>query len=81
MASLQSQFEREIADKVGVRYLLAGSLVRSDGRIRINVMLNDPRAGRTLWATEFDRPAESVVEAAEEIVNWVIERIGARRTN
>ena len=72
---------REIGDKFGVRYLLAGSLVRSDGRIRINVMMNDPPAGRTLWATEFDRPAESVIEAAEEIVNWVIERIGARRTN
>lgn len=81
VASLRSEFEREIADKVGVRYLLSGSIVRSDGRIRINVMLNDPRAGRTLWATEFDRTPDSVVEARDEVVNWVVEKLGVRRTN
>jgi serine/threonine protein kinase len=81
VASLQSEFEREIADKVGVRYLLAGSIVRANGRIRINVMLNDPRAGRTLWAAEFDRTPETVIDARVEIVNWVMERLAVRRTN
>lgn len=81
VASLRSEFEREIADKVGVRYLLAGSIVRADGRIRINVMLNDPRAGRTLWATEFDRTPETVVDSRDEIVKWVVEKLAVRRTN
>jgi eukaryotic-like serine/threonine-protein kinase len=76
VASLQSQFEREIADRLGVRYLLAGSIVRADNRIRINVMLNDPRAGRTLWATEFDRTPATVMEARDEIVAWVAARLG-----
>ncbi|HEX4913998.1 MAG TPA: serine/threonine-protein kinase, partial [Vicinamibacterales bacterium] len=78
VASLQSAFEREIADRVGVRYLLAGSIVQADGRIRINVMINDPRAGRTLWATEFDRTPGTVLDAGTDIVNWVSERLRAR---
>jgi TolB-like protein len=61
-----------------VRYLLAGSIVRADGRIRINVMLNDPRAGRTLWATEFDRTPDTVLDAGTEIVNWTAERLRTR---
>jgi eukaryotic-like serine/threonine-protein kinase len=81
VASLQSAFEREIAEKLGVRYLLAGSMVQAEGRIRINVMLNDPRAGRTLFATEFDRTPDTVIDAKTEIVNWVLERLEIRRRN
>jgi TolB-like protein len=81
VASLRTGFEREIADKVGVRYLLAGSIVQADGRIRINLMLNDPRAGRTLWATELDRTRETVLDARTEIVSWVAEQLRAKRTN
>jgi TolB-like protein len=75
MAALQTEFEREIADRLGARYLLAGSIVQADGRIRLNVMLNDPRAGRTLWATEFDRTPETLLEAGEEIVKWIAARL------
>ena len=75
VASLQSQFEREIAAKLGVRYLLAGSIVRDDSSIRINVMLNDPRAGRTLWATELVRTPETLFDARVEIVQWVTARL------
>ncbi len=81
VASLRSEFEREIADRLEVRYLLAGSIVQADGRIRINVMLNDPRAGRTLWATEFDRTPGTLIEARSEIADWVLDRLGVRRTN
>lgn len=71
VASLRSQFEREIADRVGVRYLLAGSVVQADGRLRVNMMINDPRAGRTLWAAEFDRGADRLGDLRTDIVRWV----------
>jgi TolB-like protein len=75
VASLQSQFEREIADTLGVRYLLAGSIVRAGNRLRVNVMINDPRAGRTVWAAEFDRTPETLIDARDEIVQWVASRL------
>ena len=77
-ASLQrvSEFERDIAERLGVRLLLTGSIVQADDRIRINVMLNDPRAGRTIAGTEIDRPADDVLSARVEIAKWVAARLG-----
>ena len=43
--------ERAIAEKLGVRLLLAGSVVQADDRIVLSVKLNDPREGRTIWGT------------------------------
>ena len=71
-----TEFEREIADRLGVRLLLTGSIVQADGRIRIHVMLNDPRAGRTISGTEIDRTPETVLTARSEIAKWVAERLG-----
>jgi TolB-like protein len=69
---------RALADRLGVRLLLVGSVVQSEDRIRINVTLNDPRAGRALWGTELERPVESIVDAGEEIAKLVAARIETR---
>ncbi len=71
-----TEFEREIAERLGVRLLLTGSIVQADGRVRIHVMLNDPRAGRTISGTEIDRTAETVLTARTEIAKWVAARLG-----
>ena len=66
---------RELADKLGVRVLLAGSVVQADNRIRINVTLDDPRAGRALWGTELERTPETWMTAREEIAKLVAARL------
>ena len=71
-----SEFEREIAEMLGVRLLLTGSIVQADNRIRIHVMLNDPRAGRTVSGTEIERNVEDVLTARSEIARWVAARLG-----
>jgi serine/threonine protein kinase len=71
-----SEFEREIAAALRVRFLLVGSIVHSDGRVRINVMLNDPRAGRTVAATEVERTPATLLSARSEVARWVAERLG-----
>ena len=75
-ARASSEFERDIATRLGVRLLLAGSIVQSDNRIRINVMLNDPQSGRTIAATEIERTPATVLSARSEIVKWVAVRLG-----
>jgi serine/threonine protein kinase len=78
VASVRSslEFEREIAELLGVRLLLTGSIVQAENRIRIHVMLNDPRAGRTIAGTEIERPADDVLTARSEIAKWVAARLG-----
>lgn len=78
MPALESEFEREIADRLGVRYLLAGSIVQADGRVRLNIMINDPRAGRTLWATEFDRTPETLLAVREDVASWIVARLNVK---
>ena len=69
---------RELASKLGVRVLLTGSVVQADNRVRINVTLDDPRAGRALWGTELERPIETMVNAGEEIAKLVAARMETR---
>jgi serine/threonine-protein kinase len=69
---------RSLADALGVRLLLAGSVVQVDDRVRINVTLDDPRAGRALWGTELERPVDQIVSAGEEIAKLVAARMGTR---
>jgi TolB-like protein len=77
MASMRraADTNRELADKLGVRLLLAGSVVQADNRIRINVTLDDPRAGRALWGTELERTPETWMTAREEIAKLVAARL------
>ena len=70
-----SEFEREIAELLGVRLLLTGSIVQAENRIRIHVMLNDPRAGRTIAGMEIERSSEDVLTARLEIAKWVAARL------
>jgi TolB-like protein len=45
---------REAAKQLGVRYVLQGSLRRSDDRLRVTAKLVDTDSGTHLWAEQFD---------------------------
>lgn len=67
--------ERAIAEKLGVRLLLAGSVVQADERIILSVKLNDPREGRTIWGTELERQPSTILQARSEIGTLVAARL------
>jgi adenylate cyclase len=46
---------QEIAAKLGVQYLLEGSVQRDKDRVRIHVQLIDGRNGNHIWAETYDR--------------------------
>ena len=77
MATLRGSTEtnRALADRLGVRLLLAGSVVQADNRIRINITLDDPRAGRALWGTELERTPETIMTARSEVSRLVAARL------
>jgi TolB-like protein len=63
---------KEIADKLGVRYLLEGSVRRSANRIRITAQLIDAKTDAHLWAEQYDRSMEDVFATQDEITMRVI---------
>ena len=64
----------EIADRLGVRHVLEGS-VRKDGEtIRITAQLIDARDDRHLWSQTYDRPftAGALFAIQDEIANAIV---------
>lgn len=58
---------RSIGAKLGVTYLLAGSVQRAGDSVRVGVELVHAADGRTLWAQRFDRPYRNLFALQDEI--------------
>ena len=72
--------ELALAEKLGVRLLLAGSVVQADDRIALSVKLTDPREGRTIWGSELERQPSTILDARSEIARLVAARLLASRS-
>jgi adenylate cyclase len=58
---------QQIAEELAVRYVLEGSVQRSDDRVRITVQLIDATAGHHLWAENYDREVKDIFALQDEI--------------
>jgi adenylate cyclase len=63
---------KEVAEKLGVRYVLEGGVRKSGNRIRITAQLIDAGTGAHLWAEQYDRLLEDVFALQDEITMRVI---------
>ena len=63
---------KEVADKLGVRYVLEGGVRKSGNRVRITAQLIDTETGAHLWAEQYDRLLEDVFALQDEITMCVI---------
>jgi TolB-like protein len=63
---------REIAEDLGVRYLVRGTVRHHGDRVRINVSLMDPYDGVNLWAERFDRESRNPFDVQEEITRQIV---------
>lgn len=69
---------RDIAQELGVRYLLEGSARRAAGRVRINAQLVDAASGDHLWAERFDRNLEDIFAVQDEVTGKIVEAMLGR---
>jgi adenylate cyclase len=58
---------RQVAQDLGVRYVLEGSVRKSGTRIRITAQLIDAITGTHVWADRFDREIEDIFAIQDEI--------------
>jgi adenylate cyclase len=63
---------QQIAEDLGVRYVLEGSVQKSMDSIRVTVQLIDAIAGHHLWSEKFDRKMESLFQIMDEITHKVV---------
>ncbi|MEW6665706.1 MAG: tetratricopeptide repeat protein [Thermodesulfobacteriota bacterium] len=63
---------QQVAQDLGVRYVMEGSVQKSEKRIRVRAQLIDAINGRHLWAESYDRSMEDIFALQDEITRKVI---------
>src|SRR6516162_3745591 len=66
---------KEVGRKLGVRYVLEGSVRKASGKVRIAGQLIDATTGAHLWADRFERELTDVFALQDEVTAAVISAI------
>jgi TolB-like protein len=66
---------REIGRKLGVSYLLEGSVRKSGDKIRVTAQLINAADGSHLWSDIYDRELEEVFAIQDEIATKVVDQL------
>jgi TolB-like protein/Tfp pilus assembly protein PilF len=69
---------RQIAEELGIGYLVEGSVRNNGDRVRITAQLNDVSTGSQLWAEHCDRALADVFKVQDEIAEAVVAAIEPR---
>ncbi len=69
---------KQIAQELGVRYLLEGSVRSSGGRVRVTAQLIEADAGVHLWADRFESAKADIFDLQDQIVTRVVGAIAPR---
>jgi adenylate cyclase len=59
---------KEIGKELGVRYVLEGSVLRDQNRVRVNAQLIDTESGAHLWAERFEEDMADLFKLQDQIV-------------
>ena len=71
---------QKVAEELGVRYVLEGSVQRSEGRIRILVQLIDAVKGIHLWSERYDRDLKDLFVLQDEIARQIMTALQVKLT-
>jgi TolB-like protein len=66
---------KQIAEELGVGYVVEGSVRKDGARVRITVQLNDVATGSQLWAERYDRDMSDVFAVQDEITEAIVAAI------
>ncbi len=62
---------RQVANELGVRYVLEGSVRKAGNRVRITAQLIDAQTSNHLWAERYDRELTDIFDVQDEITECV----------
>jgi adenylate cyclase len=68
----------EIARRLGVEFVVEGSVRRTGNRVRITAQLISAATGAHLWAERYDRQLEDIFEIQDEVVRTIVATVAGR---
>jgi TolB-like protein/Flp pilus assembly protein TadD len=71
---------RQVAEDLGVRYVLEGSVRREGDQVRINAQLVDATTGRHLWAERYDENMRDIFSLQDKINQKIVAALAVRLT-
>ncbi len=67
-----------VGQKLGVNYVLEGSVRQSGDRVRITVQLIDTATGGHVWAETYDRELKDIFEVQDDITEQIVGTLGGQ---
>jgi adenylate cyclase len=71
---------QQVAEDLGVQYVMEGSFQKSGDRLRITAQLIDALTGRHLWADRYDRELKDIFALQDEIIQKILTSIRVKLT-
>ncbi len=72
---------RQVAEELGVRYLVEGSIQRAGGRIRVNAQLIDANTGGHLWAERYDGDETDLFTLQDQVIGKIVSALAVKLTD
>ncbi|MFO0990693.1 MAG: adenylate/guanylate cyclase domain-containing protein [Hyphomicrobiales bacterium] len=70
----------QVAEELGVRYVLEGSVQRAGNRLRVNAQLIDALTGGHVWADRFDGNVADLFDAQDAFLSKIVEALKVNLT-
>ncbi len=67
---------KQVAENLGVRYVLEGSVRKAGNKVRITAQLIDAPTGYHVWAERYDRDLEDIFAVQDEITHNIVRSVG-----
>jgi TolB-like protein/rhodanese-related sulfurtransferase len=71
---------RQVAEELGVRYVLEGSVRRAGDQVRINAQLIDATTGGHVWAERYDGTMEDIFALQDQVTNKIVAALAVNLT-
>jgi adenylate cyclase len=72
---------KQVAEEMGVRYVLEGSVRKTEDKVRITTQLIDALTGHHLWAEKYDRDLKDIFAVQDEISFKVVAAVQVKLTD
>ncbi len=71
---------KQVSRELGVRYVLEGSVRKSEDRVRITAQLIDATTGHHLWSERYDRDLKEIFALQDEITLQIVRALEIKLT-
>jgi adenylate cyclase len=71
---------KQVAEELGVQYVIEGSIQKSEDRLRVTVQMIDALTGYHVWSERYDRNIKDILQTQDDITFNIIKKVAAKHS-